>query len=167
MGPITAEEAMASGVTGPALRATGVKADIRVDAPYAAYPEIQVDIPTTGGGDALARAVQVRLDFAESVRILRRLIAAMPPGPVHADLGNLAKLKVPAGDAYSKVESSKGEFGYYVVSDGGEKPYRVSVRGPSLPAGLYLCHQHLPGMKIDDVAAWMMSFAICPPDIDR
>lgn len=167
LAPISAQEAMESGITGPALRACGVKADIRVDAPYAAYDQVQVDIFTSGGGDALARAVQVRLDFAESVRILRRLIAAIPEGPVHAELGNLAKLRVPAGDAYSKVESSKGEFGYYVVSDGGEKPYRVSVRGPSLPAGLYLCHKHLPGMKIDDVAAWMMSFAICPPDIDR
>ncbi len=167
LAPITAEEAMATGITGPSLRATGVKADIRVDAPYAAYPDIEVRIPVSGGGDALARAVQVRLDFEESVRQLRQLLATVPGGPVHADLGNLAKLKVPAGDAYSKVESSKGEFGYYVVSDGGEKPYRVSVRGPSMPAGLTLCHKHLPGMKIDDVAAWMMSFAICPPDIDR
>jgi len=77
------------------------------------------------------------------------------------------KFTVPAGDAYARVESSKGEFGYHVVSDGGLKPYRVSVRGPSLPAGLALCHKHLPGMLIDDVAIWMASLAVCPPDFDR
>jgi NADH-quinone oxidoreductase subunit D len=113
---------MESGVTGPSLRACGVKADVRVDAPYAAYDRVQVDIPTSSGGDALARAVQVRLDFAESIRILRRLIAAIPDGPVNLDLGNLAKLRVPAGDAYSKVESSKGEFGYYVIPTAAKSP---------------------------------------------
>lgn len=167
LGYISAEEAMASGITGPSLRACGVAADVRIDTPYAAYGEIEVGINLSGGGDALARAVQVRLDFEEAVRIIRRLVAALPGGDFKLDVGNLAKLRVPAGDAYSKVESSKGEFGYYVVSNGGLKPYRVSVRGPSMPAGMYLCHKHLRGMKIDDVAVWMASFAICPPDIDR
>ncbi|MCK5399741.1 NADH-quinone oxidoreductase subunit D, partial [bacterium] len=68
---------------------------------------------------------------------------------------------------YAKVESSKGEYGYYIVSTGGIKPYRVSVRGPSLPAGLFLCHKHLPGMRIDDVALWMNTLQICAPDFDR
>ncbi|MBU1220865.1 NADH-quinone oxidoreductase subunit D [Myxococcota bacterium] len=167
LGYISASEAMASGITGPSLRACGVAADVRIDTPYAAYGEIEVGINLSGGGDALARAVQVRLDFEEAVRIIRRLVAALPGGDFKLDVGNLAKLRVPAGDAYSKVESSKGEFGYYVVSNGGLKPYRVSVRGPSMPAGMYLCHKHLRGMKIDDVAVWMASFAICPPDIDR
>ncbi len=167
LAPLSAEEAITSGIVGPNLRASGVKADVRVDAPYAAYDEIEVNIECSGGGDALARAVQVRMDYLEAIRIIRRLLAKIPDGDFKLDLGNLMKLKVPAGDAYSKVESSKGEFGYYVVSNGGMKPYRVSVRGPSLPAGLYLCHKHLPGMKIDDVAVWMATLAICPPDIDR
>ncbi len=167
LGYISAEDAVASGIVGPSLRATGVAADVRVDAPYAAYDEVEVKVACSGGGDALARAVQVRMDYHESLRIIRRLAAQIPDGPVRLNMGNLMKLRVPAGDAYSKVESSKGEFGYYVVSDGGLTPYRVAVRGPSLPAGMYLCHKHLPGMKIDDVAAWMMSFSVCPPDIDR
>jgi NADH-quinone oxidoreductase subunit D len=167
LAPLSEEEALTSGIVGPNLRASGVKADVRVDAPYAAYDEVEVNIECSGGGDALARAVQVRMDYLEAIRIIRRLLAKIPDGSFKLDLGNLMKLKVPAGDAYSKVESSKGEFGYYVVSNGGMKPYRVAVRGPSLPAGLYLCHKHLPGMKIDDVAVWMATLAICPPDIDR
>ena len=86
---------------------------------------------------------------------------------IRTNVGNALKFVVPPGDTYARVESSKGEYGYYVVSDGGLKPYRVSVRGPSLPAGLTLCHKHLPGMDISDVAIWMASFAVCPPDIDR
>lgn len=76
-------------------------------------------------------------------------------------------LKVTPGEAYAKVESSKGEFGYYIVSDGGLKPYRVSVRGPSLPAGFLWAQKHLPKMKIDDVAVWMGTLGICPPDFDK
>ncbi|MBN2724374.1 MAG: NADH-quinone oxidoreductase subunit D [Deltaproteobacteria bacterium] len=167
LGYISAEEAMSSGITGPSLRACGVKADVRIDTPYAAYDEIEINSKLSEGGDALARAVQVRLDFEEAVNIIRRLVKQLPDGDYKLDLGNISKLRVPKGDAYSKVEASKGEFGYYVVSDGGLKPYRVSVRGPSMPAGMYLCHKHLRGMKIDDVAVWMASFAICPPDIDR
>ena len=88
-------------------------------------------------------------------------------GDVNVKLGNPLRFKVPPGDMYARVESSKGEYGYHIVSDGGIKPYRVSVRGPSLPAGLALCHKHLPGMRIADVAIWMASLGVCPPDFDR
>jgi NADH-quinone oxidoreductase subunit D len=167
IGPLTGEEAMRSGITGPSLRATGVAADVRRDDPYAAYPDLEFDVPAVGGGDALARAVQVRLEYEMSIALVRQALDRLPGGPTRADLGNALKLVVPPGDAYSRVESSKGEYAYHVVSDGGLKPYRVSVRGPSLPAGLALCHRHLPGMLIDDVAIWMASLSICPPDFDR
>lgn len=166
--PITQEEGMHYGITGPALRATGYKADIRLDDPYAAYTWLEYDIPEgLNKGDALSRAVQIRLEYEASIRLIRQALDKLPKGDVKVDIGNPLKLVVPKGDAYSRVESSKGEFGYHVFSQGGLKPYRVSVRGPSLPGGLALCHKHLPGMLIDDVAIWMASFAICPPDFDR
>ncbi|MCX7951329.1 MAG: NADH-quinone oxidoreductase subunit D [Clostridiales bacterium] len=167
MGYVSKEDAMKDGITGPNLRASGGAFDVRVDDPYAAYPYLDVKVITQDGGDALTRAVQVRLEFEETIKLIRQALKEMPEGDVRLNLGNLSMLKVPKGEAYAKVESSKGEFGYYVVSDGGLKPYRVGVRGPSLPAGLLYAQKHLPKMKIDDVAAWMASLAICPPDIDK
>lgn len=168
IGTLTAEEAVGAGIVGPNLRATGFKADVRIDDPYAAYAELEIERIDSGGrGDALGRAVQIRLEYEATIRLIRQAIAQLPGGDYKLKLGNPLKLVVPAGDAYARVESSKGEFGYYVVSDGGVKPYRVSVRGPSLPAGLYLCNKQLPGMVIDDVAIWMASLAICPPDFDK
>ncbi len=167
IGPLTTEEAIGRGITGPALRATGFKADVRVDDSYAAYDQLEVEVPVTEGGDALARAVQVRKEYEASLNLVREAVRRLPEGNHKVHLGNPLKFTVPSGDAYARVESSKGEYGYHVVSDGGLKPYRVSVRGPSLPAGLSLCHKHLPGMLIDDVAMWMASLSICPPDFDR
>lgn len=164
---VTKEEAVGMGLTGPSLRATGFAADVRIDDPYAAYPELPVEMIVGSGGDALGRAVQIRREYEATIRLIRKAVAQLPGGAFKLPLGNPLKLIVPAGDVYARVESSKGEFGYYVVSDGGTKPYRVSVRGPSLPAGLYLCHKQLPGLRIDDVALWMASFAVCPPDFDK
>ncbi len=167
IGPLTADEAVKYGITGPNLRATGFAADVRLDDPYAAYPELDVPLIPGSGGDALARAVQIRVEFEANIGLLRQAVKKLPGGAFKLDIGNPLKFRVPEGDAYSRVESSKGEYGYHVFSDGGLKPYRVSVRGPSLPGGLALCHKHLPGMLIDDVAIWMASLAICPPDFDR
>lgn len=169
LAPITGDEAKKWGITGPNLRASGVKSDIRIDYPYAAYDEVEVNVPIqeNAAGDALARAIQVRLEFEESINIVRRAIKQLPDGPVNVKLGNPLKLRIPKGEAYSKVESSKGEFGYYIISDGGIRPYRVSVRGPSLPAGLFLCKRDLPKIRIEDVALWMNTYGICAPDFDR
>ncbi len=167
VGVITAEQAKKWGITGPNLRATGVKFDTRKAYPYAAYDQLEFDIPTEKEGDALARANLVRAEFEVTISIIRQALDKLPEGDVNIKLGNPLKFKVPEGEAYAKVESSKGEYGYYIVSTGGIKPYRVSVRGPSLPAGLFLCHKHLPGMRIDDVALWMNTLQICAPDFDR
>jgi len=167
MGYVSKEDAIRFGLAGPNARASGVAADVRVDDPYAAYEFLDVKVVTQEGGDGLTRAVQVRIEFEDTIHLIRQALDQIPEGDVKLDLGNLTRLTVPPGEAYAKVESSKGEYGYYIVSDGGMKPYRVGVRGPSLPAGLLLAQKHLPKMKIDDVAAWMASLAICPPDIDK
>jgi NADH-quinone oxidoreductase subunit D len=167
IGTVSAEQAVGIGLVGPNLRATGFSGDVRKDDPYAAYPFLDFEIVTSEGGDALTRAVQIRREYEMAIGLLRQILKRIPAGETKLFLGNPLKFRVPAGDTYARVESSKGEYGYYVVSNGGLKPYRVSVRGPSLPAGLALCHVHLPGMRIDDIAIWMASLGVCPPDIDR
>lgn len=168
IGTVSADEAIRYGLVGPNLRATGYLADVRLDAPYAAYPYLDVDVPTTEGGDALARAIQIRKEYEMSLRLILQALAQLPRSKdIRVAVGNPLKFRVPKGDTYAKVESSKGEYGYYVVSDGGVKPYRISVRGPSFPAGLALSQEHFKGMDIADVAIWMASFGVCPPDIDR
>ena len=138
------------------MSATGFAADVRKDDPYAAYPDLDFNVITTEGGDALSRAVQIRKEYEMTIGLVRQILNALPAGKIKLFLGNPMKFTVPVGDTYARVESSKGEYGYYVVSDGGLRPYRVSVRGPSTPAGLALCHEHLPGMRI--VAAGLQAF---------
>jgi NADH-quinone oxidoreductase subunit D len=167
IGTLTPDQAVQFGLVGPNLRATGFTADVRKDDPYAAYSYLDFDVITTEGGDALSRAVQIRKEYEMTIGLIRQILKKLPGGETKVFFGNPLKFRVPPGDTYARVESSKGEYGYYVVSDGGIRPYRVSVRGPSLPAGLVLCHEHLPGMRIDDIAIWMASLGVCPPDIDR
>jgi len=167
LGYVSKEDAAKTGLSGPNLKASGNPYDVRKDNPYAAYPYLDFEVITQEEGDSLARAVQVRMEFEQSIDLIRQCIRQIPEGPVRLNLGNMSNLTVPEGEAYAKVESSKGEYGYYIVSDGGKNPYRVSVRGPSLPAGFLWAQKHLPTMKIDDVAAWMGAMAICPPDFDK
>lgn len=167
LGVISKEDALKTGLSGPNLKASGNPYDTRLDDPYAAYPYLNFEVITQTEGDSLARAIQVRMEFEQSIDLIRQCIKKIPEGEVRLNLGNLANLKVPEGEAYAKVESSKGEYGYYVVSNGGLNPYRVSVRGPSLPAAFLWAQKHLPTMKIDDVAAWMGALSICPPDFDK
>ena len=165
---ISGEDAINFGLTGPNVRATGVNIDVRRSEPYAAYPYIDYKMEFAGGDDALARAVQLRIELELSIDIIRKALKQFPKkGSVRADVGNPLRLRIPEGVSYAAVESSKGEFGYMIVSDGGLRPYRVSVRGPSAPGGIALAKKQLIGMKIDDVPVWMASFGVCPPDIDK
>jgi len=164
---ITKEEAIEMGATGPVLRANGVDYDLRKMMPYAAYDQVEFDIPTGENGDAWDRIKIAREEMSQSVRIIRQLVEKIPDGPVKVDLGNGLKYKIPKGDAYVKIESKRGEYGYYMVSDGGLKPYRVHVRGASTPLGLYGVSEYLPGTRIADVPVWAKSLGICPPEFDR
>ena len=91
----------------------------------------------------------------------------MPSGAVHNPGPNPLKWKVPAGEAYVRTESARGEFGYYVVSDGSLRPRRVHVRGPAYVHGVSLLERMLPGMNISDVSFIMNSLGTCPPEIER
>ncbi|MEO0237711.1 MAG: NADH-quinone oxidoreductase subunit D [candidate division WOR-3 bacterium] len=167
IGKLTKEEAIEYGITGPNLRATGVKYDTRKMVPYAAYDRIDFEIPIQTEGDGLARAIQKREEFQLSLDIIKKAIKDLPDGPVRAKMPNPLKFKVPKGEVYVKIESSRGEHAYYIVSDGSDKPYRMAVRGGSYTAGLVLAQKILVGMRIEDVALWMATMDICPPDFDR
>ena len=157
LGLLSAEDAIALGQSGPVLRASGVDWDLRKAEPYLAYPEVDFDVPVYYNGDVYDRYI-VRVDeMRESVRIVEQCLEAMPGGPwiaddrkvvlpprheLHTSMESLIHhfkivtegFRVPEGEVYVTVESARGEFGCYVVSDGGPKPWRVKFRAPSFVA---------------------------------
>ncbi len=152
--PITAEEALALSLTGPLLRSTGVAWDLRRSMPYLAYDQVEFDVIVGTYGDNFDRYAIRLNEIRESVRIVRQCLDMMPSGdyrsqdpkvtpPPRARIGESMEalihhfklftegFHVPVGEVYSAVESPRGEIGCYIVSDGGPKPYRLHVRGPS------------------------------------
>jgi len=121
VGVLPRREAIALGCTGPTLRGSGVDADLRKDEPYAAYPELDFDVPTRKEGDSFSRSI-VRMDeMRESCKLIRQILKQIPAGPIRRK----APIVVPRGEAYSRVESARGECSFYMVGEGGDKPYRV------------------------------------------
>ncbi|MBT3309128.1 MAG: NADH-quinone oxidoreductase subunit D [Gammaproteobacteria bacterium] len=165
------EQAMALeyGVTGPNLRAAGLPFDVRRDDPYLVYEQLEFEVPTEEAGDAWARTLVRRSELIESIRIVRQVVAALPDigGPLRTPIPNPLAWRVPAGESYARVESSKGELAYYVVSDGSEKPWRVHVRGPSSMHAVQVLEELVKGGRIEDVAQTMFSLDACPPEVDR
>lgn len=168
-GPMTQEQALEWSVTGPNLRATGLAFDVRRDDPYLVYDKLSFDIPTESAGDAWARTLVRRGELQQSIRILRQIIERLPSvaGPIRAPIPNPLAWNVPAGEAYVRVESSKGELAWYVVSNGGPKPYRVHVRGPSSMHAVQVLERLATGARLEDVAQIMFSLDACPPEVDR
>ncbi|MCP4076414.1 MAG: NADH-quinone oxidoreductase subunit D [Gammaproteobacteria bacterium] len=169
IGIISQEQALEWSVTGPNLRACGLEFDVRRDDPYLIYDQLKFDIPTEHGGDAWARTLVRRLEMVESISIIRQVIKALPDikGPVRTPIPNPLAWRVPAGDSYARVESSKGELAYYVVSNGGDKPYRVHIRGPSAMHAVQVLEKLAVGCRVEDVAQTMFSLDACPPEVDR
>ncbi|RDH89900.1 MAG: NADH-quinone oxidoreductase subunit D [endosymbiont of Seepiophila jonesi] len=168
-GPMNQQQALEWGVTGPNLRATGLAFDVRRDDPYLVYDQIDFDIPTEAPGDAWARTLVRRQELKQSIHIVRQVVEKLPSvsGPVRTQIPNPLAWNVPAGETYTRVESSKGELGYYVVSDGGDKPHRVHVRGPSSMHAVQVLEQLAVGARLEDVAQIMFSLDACPPEVDR
>ena len=168
-GVMNQEQALEWGVTGPNLRATGLAFDVRRDDPYLVYDQLDFEIPTEEAGDAWARTLVRRHELMQSIRIVRQVVKALPDigGPIRCPIPNPLAWNVPAGEAYSRIESSKGETCYYVVSNGGDKPYRVHVRGPSSMHAVQVLENLVTGCRIEDVAQIMFSLDACPPEVDR
>jgi NADH-quinone oxidoreductase subunit D len=169
VGIMSRELALEWGVTGPNLRATGLRFDVRRDDPYLVYDDLDFDIPTEEAGDAWARTLVRRKELVQSIRIARQVIAALPSigGPIRCPIPNPLAWNVPAGSVYTRVESSKGELGWYVVSNGGERPYRTHVRGPSQMHAVQVLEKLSVGCRLEDVAQTMFSLDACPPEVDR
>ncbi len=164
VGYIDPQQAIAYGLTGPMLRATGVSWDLRVNRPYMAYREVPVNIQVRQEGDCYAR-YKVRLqEITESIRLCRIAIDKLPGGPIGARTP--IALRPPRGETYFAIESSKGELGVYFISDGSEYPWRAKLRGPSF-VNLQILPELLRGHKMSDVVAIMGSTDIVLGEVDR
>ena len=164
IGILTGPEAIDMGVTGPVLRASGVKWDIRKAKPYAAYSDFEFDIPTGENGDTFDRYMVRMEEFRQSVRIIRQAVQKLPDGPVMAKVGKI--MKPPPGEVYHSIEAPKGELGYLVVSDGSTQPYRVRVRPPSF-INLQALDRMVRGHLIADVVAVIGTIDIVLGEVDR
>lgn len=129
IGVMSAEDIDRMGVVGPTARASGVARDVRVDAPYAAYPQHPVTIVTATGGDLEARCIVRINELFESIRLIREILDTLPEG----DLTVRMPRRIPAGETISRVEAPRGELFYYIKSNGSDMPDRVKVRTPTLP----------------------------------
>jgi NADH-quinone oxidoreductase subunit D len=167
IGILPPDRALEWGTTGPNLRAAGFAHDVRKDDPYEVYDELEFDIPTLTDSDAYSRLLIRRMEVVQTIGIIRQILDRMPEGPVWNKQPNPLKWKVPAGDVYVRTESSKGEYAYYMVSDGGVRPYRVHVRGASVTHGVHILENMLVGTRIEDASQLMFSLDACPPEVDR
>ncbi len=158
------------GITGPVARAAGVAKDVRKDQPYLVYPQLEFEPVTATESDVYARADVRRRDVLVSIDLLRQILAKMPPadgGPLMAKLPNVLHWKIPRGETYVRGECSRGEYGYYLVTDGSGYPRRVNVRGPSYTHAMALLERLIVNVNIADVAALMVSLHTYPPEIER
>lgn len=188
-GVISAEDAIDFGITGPALRGSGVDWDLRRDNPYSGYEKYDFQIPVGKNCDTFDRYKVRFVEMREAVKIIKQAMASLKPGPILADApqvcyppkesvynsieGLIHHFKiasegfpVPAGEVYQSVEAPKGELGYYIVSDGGNKPYRMRVRPPSF-VNLGAIEKMAKGSMLADLVAVIGTLDIVLGEIDR
>ncbi len=164
VGVLTAEDAIALAVTGPVLRGSGVKWDVRKAQPYEAYDKVEFEVPTGAHGDTYDR-YRVRVqEMRQSIRIIRQCVERIAPGPIFGKVGKV--IKPPAGEVYHSIESPKGELGYFVVSDQSTHPYRVRVRPPSF-VNLQAFDKMVRGHLVADVVAIIGTIDIVLGEVDR
>ncbi len=164
VGVISAEDAIEWGLTGPPLRGSGVRWDIRKVFPYDRYDEVEFDIPIGSNGDTYDRYLVRMEEMRQSIRIIRQCLDKLPDGPVMAKVPKT--IKPPLGEVYASVESPKGELGYYVVADGSDKPYRLHVR-PACFINLQAMPEMIRGHLIADMIAVIGTLDIVLGEIDR
>jgi NADH-quinone oxidoreductase subunit D len=165
VGVISGPEATAVGLTGPALRGSGVARDIRKDEPYAAYAEMEFDVPIGTSGDTYDRYLVRMEEFHQSLRIIRQAVEGLPDGPIMGKVPRL--IKPAAGETYHAIESPKGELGFFIVSDGkSASPYRFRVRPPSF-CNLQGLRTLVRGHLVADVVALIGSLDVVLGEVDR
>ncbi len=168
MGVIDKEWITKFGITGPNARSAGIPLDVRKDNPYLKYPELDFEPVTANYSDIYNRADVRRRDMIMSIDLIRQIMAKMPDGgEIRAETPNVLHWKVPAGETYKKAECTRGEYGYYMVSDGTEYPRRINVRGPSYTHAVSLLEKMIINENIADIAGLMVSLHTYPPEIER
>ena len=190
IGAINAEDAIANGMSGPTLRSTGVDYDVRKYFPYSSYEEFEFNVPTRTEGDCYARYLLRVAEVKESLKIIRQAMDKIPPsGPIRTDAPGIVppvreRMKTemesliyhfkiftegfspPPGEVYQRIESPRGELGFFVASDGSPKPYRVKVRAPSF-ANLSALPKLCEGRMIADLIACIGTIDIVLGEVDR
>jgi NADH-quinone oxidoreductase subunit D len=189
VGKLTADEAIAWGVSGPSLRGSGVDWDIRKKQPYSSYDKFDFKVPTRPEGDVYARYLVRLEEMRQSLRIVQQAMEGLPEGPIKADAPHIVlperesmktsiealiyHFKIvtegfhpPVGEVYQAIESPRGELGFYVVSDGSPKPFRCHVRAPSF-ANLQALPKMVEGRLIADVVACIGTIDIVLGEVDR
>ena len=164
VGILSAEECKEYGVTGPVLRAAGVKWDLRKAQPYSGYEKYDFEIPTRQNGDTYDRYIVRMQEMRQSVRIMEQAVDSLAEGPIMGKVGKV--IKPPVGEAYVSIEAPKGELGYYVVCDGATQPYRVRVRPPSF-VNLQALDRMIRGGLVADVVAVIGTLDIVLGEVDR
>jgi NADH-quinone oxidoreductase subunit D len=166
VGKLSAELAVNAGITGPMLRASGVNYDIRKVDGYGIYPRFKFRIPLGDHGDTYDRLMMRALEIRESLGILKQAFAELPDGPVSNPKVKIRAFKPAAGEAYGRIESPKGELGFYLISDGTASPYRYRVRGPSF-INLTVLEDMCLGHTVADVMVILGSVDIVMGEVDR
>ena len=164
VGYISKEDAISFGCSGPTARGSGVECDIRKLYPYAIYNKLQFEEIIETGCDCYSRYLVRMKEMRQSLSIVEQLIDNIPEGEFQAK--TKAVLKLPKGEYYSRVETARGEFGVYIVSEGGTTPYRIKFRSPGF-SNLNALDHMTRGQKIGDMIAIMGSLDLVIPDIDR
>jgi NADH-quinone oxidoreductase subunit D len=189
VGVLKAEDAIAYGTSGPVLRGSGVVWDTRKAFPYSGYEKFDFDIPVGTNGDVYDRYLVRMLEMEQSLRIVNQALEGIPPGPYRVQdtkvapppkwqiTGSMEALihhfklytegyRPPRGEVFVRTESPKGELGFYIVSDGTAKPYRMHVRAPSF-ANLEALPRMIEGCLLSDVVAAIGSIDIVLGEVDR
>lgn len=189
VGAFTAEEAVDLGLSGPNLRACGVPLDFRRAQPYCGYDRFEFDVPTQQEGDVYARYKVRVAEMRESVKIVQQGLDRLPDGPVLADAPKIVPppkerlaydmealihhfliftygFDVPKGEAYVPIEGPRGEVGFYIVSDGGPRPYKAKLRPPSF-LSVYALEKAVVGQMLPDVVATIASLDFILGEVDR
>jgi len=173
VGILPADLAISYGCTGPVLRGSGVKRDLRKDQPYSIYNEFEFDVPIGKGtkgtvGDCWDRFYVRALECFESLKIVKQALPKLKETKGQEFLAEAVKrsVKVPKGEAYAKVENPRGELGYYVVSDGSPKPFRVKARAPSFH-NIHVLSEISKGCMVADMVAIIGSIDIVMGEVDR
>jgi NADH-quinone oxidoreductase subunit D len=168
LGIITPEMVSEYGIVGPTARASGIADDIRINQPYLKYSELDMKMLTSNIGDAYDRAELRYQELLQSLDLIKQILIKIPEnGNIQAKLPNVLHWKIPAGQTYVKAESTRGEHGFYMVSDGSKYPRRVFARGASYTHAISVLEKLAVNISISDLAALMVSLHTCPPEIER